>query len=1037
MKDTSKSFLKYQFNTPDTFINHSTKLNTMTPTNSNEPKKPFTQFKERTLGPPKDAIQIDDVTIEIPISYKKGMQVPARIIANKELMDAMDEGVFNQITNVATLPGIQRYAFCMADGHWGYGFPIGGVAAFDPAKGGVISPGGIGFDINCLVRGSKVLTPLGYTKSIEQFENDFVDVETPSGEFILKSQMCKQSVLSFDKEQQTFSSKEIGYYMKKNYVGSIYQIRTKLGYNIEVTGDHPILTKEGMVPAQDITKNQKIAVYPFEGVLFEETQENSLIDDETLFTKQEKQELVKRELFPLDLNNPKTPIITKLFGYLLGDGQISLTGKKGFVCAYGPEEDLKEIQKDIALLGFSAGIYGRKREHSIDGKYGLVEFTRTNYELHVSSKSLAKLFFSLGYPQGTKTNTPFLVPGWIMQSPLWMKRLFLSGLFGAELSKPRTHTKTGFDCPTLSLNKNTPLLENAREFMIQIMCLLEEFNINVHKLLVTKDHKNRFGETSRLRIHISSEEENLLHLWSEIGFTYNKKREFLSHVAILYVKEKKSLTEKRTEISFKTKEYRKKGLTLGEVQKLLISSISNKRFITRHYYENAGHRITLNFPSFNEFVQFKTEEIKQTGCLFDPIESITKKEYNDEVYDFNIPKTHNFIANNIVVSNCGMRLIRTNLHVDEVMPKIKELVDTLYKKVPAGVGCKGFVEIDKKKFNEVMLKGAQWAVEKGLGWASDVENIESNGRIPQADITKVSDKAISRGFNQIGTLGSGNHYLEIQVVKEGNIFDKEAAKAFGITGPGQIVIMVHCGSRGFGHQIGTDYLRTFLDVMPKYGIEILDRELACAPFNSPEGQDYFKAMACAANMAFANRQVITHRIREVFAQVFEKTAEEMDMKLVYDVAHNIAKLETHKVDGVEKELLVHRKGATRAFGPSRHAELPEAYKKVGQPVILGGSMETGSYLLVGTDGADETFASTAHGAGRTMSRAAAIRDIDGTALQKDMEKRGIYVHGTSMKGLAEEAGKAYKDIETVVDSLEAAGITRRVVALKPIGNVKG
>lgn len=387
--------------------------------------------------------------------------------------------------------------------------------------------------------------------------------------------------------------------------------------------------------------------------------------------------------------------------------------------------------------------------------------------------------------------------------------------------------------------------------------------------------------------------------------------------------------------------------------------------------------------------------------------------------------------------NCGMRLIRTNLKIDEVRPKIKELVDALYLKVPAGVGCKGFVKISKEEFKEVMLKGAQWAVDKGYGWSEDVEVIESNGRIPQADVTKVSEKAVKRGFDQIGTLGSGNHYLEIQEVREGNIFDSEAAATFGVDEVGQIVIMVHCGSRGFGHQIGTDYLRVFLDAMPKHGIEIRDRELACAPFTSPEGQDYYAAMACAANMAFANRQVITHRIREVFSRVFDKSAREMEMHLVYDVAHNIAKLEKHLVDGVEKELLIHRKGATRAFGPRQADELPEKYRGVGQPVILGGSMETGSYLLCGTDGADETFGSTAHGAGRTMSRSQAKREVDGAALQKDMEKRGIYVHGVSMKGLAEEAGKAYKDINVVVDSLKVTGITRPVVALKPIGNVKG
>ena len=387
--------------------------------------------------------------------------------------------------------------------------------------------------------------------------------------------------------------------------------------------------------------------------------------------------------------------------------------------------------------------------------------------------------------------------------------------------------------------------------------------------------------------------------------------------------------------------------------------------------------------------------------------------------------------------NCGMRLLTTNLTIDEVKPKIKQLVDALYKAVPAGVGCKGFVKISKEEFKKVMEEGAQWCVKNKYAWPEDIDHIEDKGKIAGANPAKVSEKAILRGFNQLGTLGSGNHYLEIQEVKMENIYDAKAAEIMGISKPGQIVIMIHCGSRGMGHQVGTDYLRQFLEVMPKYGIEIVDQELACAPFNSPEGQDYYAAMACAANMAFANRQVIAHRVREVFEKVFGRTAKEMEINLVYDVAHNIAKLEHYTINGKEKQLLVHRKGATRAFGPSRGKYLPEKYRKIGQPVILGGSMETGSYLLLGTDGSDDTFCSTAHGAGRTMSRAAAKRTVRGEELQKDMEKRGIYVHGVTMEGLAEEAGKAYKDIEAVVDSLEAAGITKRVVALKPIGNVKG
>ncbi|MFB5597924.1 MAG: RtcB family protein, partial [Nitrosopumilaceae archaeon] len=792
---------------------------------------------------------------------------------------------------------------------------------------------------------------------MEQFENDFVEVDHSTGPYTLKSQRFKQSLVSFDIDNKSFSSKQIGYYMKKKHVGSIYNIKTRLGYTIQVTGDHPILTKGGMVEANRLSRDQEIAIYPFEGVSYEEIPDFTLVEDETLFTKQERDELTKRDLFPLKLNNSKVPIITKLFGYILGDGHIYLSGEKGFLCAYGPQEDLKEIQKDFATLGFSARIYERERDHKILTKYGSIEFTRKNYELHVSSKSLAKLFFNLGYPKGNKTNTPFLVPDWIISNPLWVQRLFLAGLFGAELSKPRTHTKTGFDCPVLSMNKNSPLLDNAREFCIQIMTLLENFGVNTDKIIERDDYKNLHGKTSRLRLQISSQEENLVRLWSNIGFSYNKKRNFLSHVGILYIKEKKLLTQKRKEVALKAKEYRRKGLKLGEVKRLLESSITNKRFVTKHFYNDAAQRITLNFISFNEFVELKKQQVGEFGCFFDPIESINLQSYDNDVFDFNIPGTHNFIAGNIVVSNCGMRLITTNLTVDDVKPKIKELVDALYKAVPAGVGCKGFVKISKEEFKNVMVDGAQWCVKNGYAWESDIEYIESHGKIPQADAGVVSEKAIKRGFDQIGTLGSGNHYLEIQEVKAENIFDKEAAATMGIIKPGQIVIMVHCGSRGFGHQIGTDYLRTFLEVMPKYGIEILDKELACAPFNSKEGQDYYKAMACAANMAFANRQVITHQIRKTFSEVFGKTAEEMEMNLVYDVAHNIAKLEKFVIDGVEKELLVHRKGATRAFGPSRADDLPKKYAKIGQPVILGGSMETGSYLLLGTDGADETFAS--------------------------------------------------------------------------------
>ncbi|AJF62289.1 MAG: hypothetical protein QT11_C0001G0133 [archaeon GW2011_AR20] len=382
-----------------------------------------------------------------------------------------------------------------------------------------------------------------------------------------------------------------------------------------------------------------------------------------------------------------------------------------------------------------------------------------------------------------------------------------------------------------------------------------------------------------------------------------------------------------------------------------------------------------------------------------------------------------------------MRLLTTNLTFKEVQPKLKELVDTLFKIVPAGVGAKGFVKVSKQEFKGVVEQGSKWCIENGYGWNEDLKRTEGYGRIDWADASKISDKAISRGINQIGTLGSGNHYLEIQRVDEKNIVDKELAKKFGIF-PEQIVIMVHCGSRGFGHQIATDYLQTFDKVMQKYNIKIRDRELSCAPFNTNEGQDYYKGMACAANMAFVNRQVILHRIREGFEKVFKKSPEELEMNLVYDVAHNIAKLEEHKVDGKKKKLIVHRKGSTRAF-PPEHPELDKLYQEIGQPVIIGGSMETGSFLLVGTQKAEDTFFTTCHGSGRTMSRTQARHEVRGEKLLQDMNKKGIYVRSVSMSGLAEEAGVAYKDINEVVKTVELAGISKPVVGLRPIGNVKG
>lgn len=387
--------------------------------------------------------------------------------------------------------------------------------------------------------------------------------------------------------------------------------------------------------------------------------------------------------------------------------------------------------------------------------------------------------------------------------------------------------------------------------------------------------------------------------------------------------------------------------------------------------------------------------------------------------------------------NCGMRLVRTNLTFDEVKPRLKTLVDRLFHKVPAGVGSKGFVKLSRKEFDEILSSGAQWCYKRGCAWPEDLEMTEENGCLKGADPAKISDRAVERGTDQLGTLGSGNHYCEIQVAKPENIFDPEKARLMGFTIPNQVVLMFHCGSRGFGHQVASDYLKIFLSVAEKkYGIHLRDRELASAPFLSPEGQDYFAATKCAANMAYANRQMILHRVREVFSEVFDRDPRDLGMHMVYDVAHNTAKMERHLVNGRQRDVVVHRKGSTRAFGPGMEG-IPEKYRQTGQPVIIGGSMETGSYLLAGMISGNEAFYSTAHGSGRRMSRHQAKKLVQGRTLQRAMEERGIYVRSSSMAGLAEEAGGAYKDIDEVAEATELAGLSSRVVRLMPIGNIKG
>ena len=386
--------------------------------------------------------------------------------------------------------------------------------------------------------------------------------------------------------------------------------------------------------------------------------------------------------------------------------------------------------------------------------------------------------------------------------------------------------------------------------------------------------------------------------------------------------------------------------------------------------------------------------------------------------------------------NCGVRLLATTLTEKDVRPKLAPLAETIFRNVPSGLGSrrKDFT-ISNSDLERLVVEGVQWLIDRGLGWPEDAEHCEESGRMANANPDKVSMTAKNRGLTQIGTLGSGNHFLEIQKVDK--IFNEKTAKAFGIQHEGQVTVMIHCGSRGYGHQVCSDYLRVMEHAVQKYKISLPDRELACAPGNSNEAKDYIEAMACAVNYAFANRQAITHWVRQSFQQVYHEDPEKFGLKLVYDVAHNIAKKETHRIDGDQKKVWVHRKGATRAF-PAGHPDVPDDYRSEGQPVFIPGSMGTSSWVLVGSQKAMElTFGSTAHGAGRMMSRSAAKRQYWGGDIKAALENRGIVVRAASASVLAEEADPAYKNVDMVVDVSDKVGIATKVARLVPLAVVKG
>jgi len=429
---------------------------------------------------------------EIPVDSSKGMNVPGRIFASEKLMKDVDEGPIKQIMNVACLPGIQKASIAMPDMHFGYGFPIGGVAAFDVNEG-IISPGGIGYDINCLTGDTEIISSLGYRKRISDYHNDFnLNIRNNNG-LVSRMSVKKNFLISLNTKIKKIEPMEAIMFLSKKSDNDVYSLRTNNGYEIKASSDHPILTKKGMIPISKLMNGDEIAITTFRGVEYDDYDH-----DEAL--------------------------IAKILGYILGDGTLYYTGKKGFTCAYGNKEDLEDIKRDIEILGYKANIYSRERNHSITTQYGKKEFISLNSELRVNSRKFADLLRDHGMPVGNKTISDYRVPEWIMNSKKWVKRLFLASYFGAEMSSPRTSSKTGFNMPVIGMNKVENHIEFGRLFFSDITRLLEDLSIEVSKISERKEHFNKHGKTYRLRLQIKSDEETLLKLWSSIGYEYSYKK---------------------------------------------------------------------------------------------------------------------------------------------------------------------------------------------------------------------------------------------------------------------------------------------------------------------------------------------------------------------------------------------------------------------------------------------------------------------------------------------------------------------------------
>ena len=950
--------------------------------------------------------KVRDYVWEIP--QEGEMRAPARVLASEQLLDEISEDkTLQQLKNTTHLPGITKHAICMPDGHQGYGFPVGGVGALD-AENGCISPGAVGYDINCLTGDTEVLLEHGRAVSIEDLKTRFEDERA----MVADDALTPSSIRLFTEREDA----------------TVYEVETETGKRITATGDHPFLTPDGMSELGALSNGDEVMIQPFRGIEHEDPEEFTVLTEADF--EDENPQLVRalkdRDLLPLKSTDDEFNRFLKIIGFFTGDGAIGSGGQTWF---YGEPEDLEEIRTDISAIGFKPSkIYERERSHEIDGR----SFETTEYSARATSKGFQRMLVELGAPEGTKIESSFTTPSYFDRLADWQKALYVSAYFGAEMNAPAAQHDKNLYCPKVSQTRVVDVADEGEEFMSEIASFLADIDIETNEIERFETDSNADQETVRLRLGIKNDSENLIQFFSTVGYRYNQEKRRKAVKALQYLKRKEAVIDRRASIADQARTLADGGQS---VEAIKTDFEINDRFIERSVWSGreGPPRPPADFPGFDEFCE--SISVDDTFTVVDTIRSINRAG-TESVYDIGVEHdAHNFVADGFVVSNCGVRMMTTNLTYDDVNGHEEELVDTLFANIPSGLGGGGVVESDMETIEAILEKGVEWAVEEGHGVEADLLACEDEGRRPDADPSAISQKAKDRGKNQIGSLGSGNHFLEVQRVTD--VFREDVAGEFDLQ-EDQIVVLIHCGSRGLGHQTCNDYLRKIEQTHSDLLNQLPDKELAAAPAGSQLADEYYGAMCAAINFAWVNRQVIMHRTRRVFEKVFDRTWEEMEMNLLYDVAHNIAKKETHTVDGEERELYVHRKGATRAF-PAGHPEVPAAYRDVGQPIIIPGSMGTGSYVLRGGDRSmEETFGSTAHGAGRLMSRTQAKNEFWGGDVQDDLrETQQVYVKAQSGATVAEEAPGVYKDVDEVVRVSEALGIGDAVARTFPVCNIKG